>query len=111
MSLIRVEAVLDGSGVLRACKAEGHAGSGKAGGDIVCAAVSVLFRTAISILSGRDGVTIRFGAPEKGQLWLEADYQAEGKDFLSATGVFLLEGIKSVAQEYPKNCEINIQNI
>jgi uncharacterized protein len=93
---------------LKACKADGHAGAGKAGSDIVCAAVSVLFRTAISVLSGRDGITIRFGAPEKGQLWLEADYKAEGKDFLSATGVFLIEGLKSVSQEYPKNCKISI---
>jgi uncharacterized protein len=69
-----------------------------------------LFRTAISILSGRDGITIRFGAPEKGQLWLEADYMAEGKGFLYATGIFLIEGLKSVAQEYPKNCKISIKN-
>ncbi|GBU28900.1 hypothetical protein R84B8_02462 [Treponema sp. R8-4-B8] len=102
---------MDNDGVLRACKANGHAGAGKAGSDIVCAAVSVLFRTAISVLSHKDGITIRFGAPEKGQLWLEADYKAEGKDFLSATGVFLIEGLKSVAQEYPKNCEISIKNI
>jgi uncharacterized protein len=115
---------------LRACKASGHAGTGKTKGkirtfwrrwinkrtgdgkvkgDIVCAAVSVLFRTAISILSGRNGITIRFGAPEKGQLWLEADYKAEGKDFLSTAGVFLIEGLKSVAQEYPKNCKITIR--
>jgi len=120
---------LDDDGVLRACKASGHAGTGKTGGkirtfwrrwinkragdgkvkgDIVCAAVSVLFRTAISVLSGRDGITIRFGAPEKGRLWLEADYKAEGKDFLSATGVFLIEGLKSVARDYPKNCKISI---
>jgi len=68
-----------------------------------------LFRTAITVLSGRDGITIRFGAPEKGQLWLEADYQAEGKDFLSAAGIFLTEGLSSVAQEFPKNCEISIR--
>jgi uncharacterized protein YsxB (DUF464 family) len=100
---------LDDSGVLKACKADGHAGAGKAGGDIVCAAVSVLFRTAISILSGRDGITIKFGAPEKGQLWLEAEYNAEGKDFLSTAGVFLIEGLKSVSQEYPNNCRISIK--
>jgi len=68
-----------------------------------------LFRTAITVLSGKDGITVKFGAPEKGQLWLEADYQAEGKEFLSAVGVFLTEGLKSVAQEYPKNCEISIR--
>jgi hypothetical protein len=70
-----------------------------------------LFRTAVSILSGREGITIKFGAPEKGRLWLEADYQAEGKDFLSTAGVFLIEGLKSVAQEYPNNCKISISTL
>jgi hypothetical protein len=70
-----------------------------------------LFRTAVNILSGREGITVRFGAPERGQLWLEADYKAEGRDFLFAAGVFLIEGLKSVAQEYPKNCGIKISNL
>ena len=74
----------------------------------MCAAVSVLMRTALSVLSGREGVTIRGGAPAKGELWLEADYEAKGKDFLFAVGVFLIDGLKSVAQEYPKNCVLNI---
>jgi len=101
--VIEIETILEPDGTLRACKAEGHAGAGKAGADIVCAAVSVLMRTALSALSGRKGITLRGGAPEKGQLWLEADYNAEGKDFLFAAGVFLTEGLKSVAREYPKN--------
>ena len=104
--LIEIEAVLEGDGTLRACRVSGHAGAGKAGTDIVCAAVSVLIRTALSVLSGRKGVTVRGGAPEKGQVWLEADYNADGKDFLFAAGVFLIEGLKSVAQEYPGNCKI-----
>jgi hypothetical protein len=49
------------------------------------------------------------GAPEKGQVWLEADYDAEGKDFLSACGVFLIEGLKSIAQEFPENCNLAIK--
>jgi len=108
--VIEIETILEPDGTLRACKAEGHAGAGKAGADIVCAAVSVLMRTALSALSGRKGITLRGGAPEKGQLWLEADYNAEGKDFLFAAGVFLTEGLKSVAREYPKNCKITIKN-
>jgi len=108
--LVEIEAVLEGDGTLRACKALGHAGAGKAGTDIVCAAISVLMRTAFSILSNRKGITVRGGAPEKGNLWLEADYNAEGKDFLFAAGVFLIEGLRSVAQEYPKNCKITLKN-
>jgi uncharacterized protein YsxB (DUF464 family) len=101
---------LEGDGTLRACKASGHAGAGKAGADIVCAAVSVLMRTALSALSGRKGIILKGGAPEKGNLWLEASYDAEGKDFLFAVGVFLIEGLKSVAQEYPKNCKLTFKN-
>jgi len=102
---------LEDDGTLRACKASGHAGAGKAGTDIVCAAVSVLMRTALSVLSGKNGIIVRGGAPEKGQMWLEADYNAEGKDFLFASGIFLIEGLKSVAMEYPENCKLIIRRI
>jgi len=109
--LIVIEAVLDKSGVLRACKASGHAGAGKTGSDIVCAAVSVLLRTAINTLSGKEGIIINSGAPEKGQFWLEIDYKAEGKDFLYAVGEYLINGLSSVAQEYPKNCKLTVKNL
>jgi uncharacterized protein YsxB (DUF464 family) len=108
--LIKIEAVLDENGTLRACKANGHAKAGKAGTDIVCAAVSVLMMAALNTLSGREGVTLRAGAPEEGQLWLEADYnEAKGRDFLFAAGEFLINGLKSVAQEYPKNCRLKLK--
>ena len=107
--MIRIEAVIDGEGVLRSCKASGHAKAGKTGTDIVCAAVSVLMRTACNILSSRNGIIFRSGAPEKGQLWLDVEYAAEGKDFLFAAGVFLIEGLKSIAQEFPQNCSITIK--
>ena len=108
--MIEIKAVLDGDGILRSCRASGHAKAGKAGTDIVCAAVSVLMRTACCILSNRKGIIFRGGAPEKGQLWLETEYDAEGKDFLFAAGVFLIEGLKSIAQEYPQNCTLAIKN-
>ena len=108
--LIEIEAVVEGDGTLRACRASGHAGAGKSGADIVCAAVSVLMRTALSVLSGKKGITVRGGAPAKGQMWLEAEYDAEGKGFLYVAGLFLIEGLWSVAQEYPKNCKITIKN-
>jgi uncharacterized protein YsxB (DUF464 family) len=84
---------------------------GKKGTDIVCAAVSVLMRTALAILSGKEGITAKGGAPEPGFLWMEADYTAEGKDFLFAAGVFLIEGLRSVTMEFPKNCTLTIRRI
>jgi uncharacterized protein len=107
--VIEIEAVLDDDGVLRTCTAEGHAKAGKSGTDIVCAAVSVLMRTALSVLSNRVGITVRGGAPKPGQMWLEAEYNADGMEFLSAAGGFLLEGLRSVAEEFPKNCKLDIR--
>jgi uncharacterized protein YsxB (DUF464 family) len=107
--MIEIEAVLDSNGVLKACTVSGHAGAGKTGSDIVCAAVSVLMRTAVRTLSGRKGITIRCNAPEPGFLSLEAGYTAGGRDFLSAAGVFLTEGLASVAEEYPENCKLSIR--
>lgn len=107
--MIEIEAFVDPGGVLRACKVSGHAGAGKAGADIVCAAVSVLMRSAIRTLSGRKGITVRGGAPEPGLLWMEADYTADGREFLSAAGVFLTEGLRSVAEEFPDYCRLNIR--
>jgi uncharacterized protein YsxB (DUF464 family) len=107
--VIEIEAVLDEDGVLLTCTAEGHSKAGKAGTDIVCAAVSVLMRTALSVLSNRVGITVRGGAPKPGQMWLEANYDADGKVFLSAVGDFLIEGLRSVAEEFPKNCKLDIR--
>jgi uncharacterized protein YsxB (DUF464 family) len=108
--LITIEAVVDQNEILSYCKASGHAGAGKAGADIVCAAVSVLMRTAFKTLSEKKGIVIRGDAPKPGQLWLEVDYSEEGREFLSAIGFFLLEGIRSVAEEYPDYCRLIIRN-
>jgi uncharacterized protein YsxB (DUF464 family) len=66
-------------------------------------------RTAVRTLSGRRGITIRYDAPEEGFLFLEADYTAEGREFLNAAGVFLTEGLASVAEEYPQHCRLTIR--
>ena len=107
--MIEIEAVVDQAGILKSCSAKGHAGAGKAGFDIVCAAVSVLMRTAIKTLSDREGITIRGDVPEPGLVWLQAEYSAEGKNFLSAAGVFLIEGLRSVAEEFPDYCKLAIR--
>jgi len=109
--LIDIETVLDKDGVLSSCKAAGHSGAGRTGNDIVCAAVSVLMRTVVRTLSGREGITIRCDAPEPGFLNLETGYSAEGKQFLFAVGEFLVNGLESVAEEFPENCKLTIRRI
>ncbi|MDR1443524.1 MAG: ribosomal-processing cysteine protease Prp [Treponema sp.] len=109
--MIRVSVTLDGAGALRACRVRGHAGLGPRGADLVCFAVSVLVRTVLRTLSGRPGIDVRGGAPNRGLLWMEADYKAEGRDFLAAAGAFLVEGLRSVSEKYPDCCCITIEPI
>lgn len=108
--MIAVVIVLDEEGILKSCHVAGHAGFGAKGEDIVCASVSVLVRTAVRVLSGREGIQVQAGAPQRGSCWIEIEHTAEGKDFLYAVGEFLLEGLESVSAEYPKHCQVNIKN-
>ena len=107
--MIQADVVLDKAGLLRSCRVSGHAGAGKRGNDIVCAAVSVLTRTLIRVLSGRKGITIRGDIPERGNFLMEAEYTPEGREFLAATGAFFTEGLLWVSAEFPGNCKVIIE--
>jgi len=107
--MIQVEVVLDGAGLLSSCRVTGHAGAGKRGSDIVCAAVSVLTRTIVQVLAGRKDVAVRACIPERGNFSMEAEYIPEGREFLAAAGSFLIEGLLSVSAEFPEYCRVNIE--
>jgi len=110
--MIKINITLDQKGILKTCLASGHANAGKIGNDIVCAAVTVLMRTATNILSNQEGITIKSSAPKKGKLGFNVEYStAEGLVFLYHTSIFLIDGLKSVAQEFPKNCNLIIQRL
>jgi hypothetical protein len=70
-----------------------------------------LLRTAVRVLSDKEGITIRWDAPEPGHLSLETDYTEEGKEFLLSTGIFLTEGLASVAEEYPEHCTLKTSKL
>jgi uncharacterized protein YsxB (DUF464 family) len=107
--VITIDVALDEAGLLRSCVVKGHAEAGPKGGDIVCAAVSVLTRTALLALSRREGIIVRGKAPERGVFSMEADYTREGREFLAAAGAFLLEGLELVSREYPDYCTMQIR--
>lgn len=107
--MIQIDAALNGDGLLTSCYIQGHAGAGLKGSDIVCAAVSVLARTTIAVCTNRTGVSVCSTASERGLLQMDFEYTREGMDFLYAVGVFLIEGLKSICQEYPQNCRMNIK--
>ena len=107
--MIQAEVVLDEAGLLRSCRIQGHAGAGKKGSDIVCAAVSVLARSIIRVLSGRKDITIRGNIPEQGDFSMETEYSDEGREFLAGAGAFLTEGLLSVAAEFPDYCKVRME--
>jgi uncharacterized protein YsxB (DUF464 family) len=109
--VISIEISVDSGGLVRSCHAAGHAGAGPAGGDIVCAAVSVLVRTFVRVISPHPGITAQFSAPMRGEFEFSADYTEEGESFLYCAGLFLLEGFKSLAEEYPKSCILKITSL
>ena len=88
---------------------EGHAGAGERGSDIVCAAVSVLTRTIVRVLSGREGIVIRGNISGKGSFHIDVDYIEECRDYLAAAGDYLREGLQSVAEEFADSCMVEIE--
>lgn len=93
--------------------ASGHAGKGNRGTDIVCAAVTVLLRTTITVLSDYSGTI-----PENG---LKLDVRTTGRGYLAFCVTafsenempllryaydFLLAGLNSLSEEFPEAVEI-----
>ncbi|AEJ18937.1 ribosomal-processing cysteine protease Prp [Gracilinema caldarium] len=107
--MVAVDVVLDPAGLIKSCKVSGHAGAGPRNGDVVCAAVSVLSRTALRTLTKTDGVTARGKAPQRGELFMEIDYTEASKDQVAGITAFLLEGMLSVSEEFPEHCCVRIQ--
>jgi hypothetical protein len=40
---------------------------------------------------------------------MEAEYSPEGREFLAGAGAFLIEGLLSVAGEFPDYCKLIIE--
>lgn len=96
------------SGVLLSFEASGHAGFAKKGKDIVCSAVSILFRTAVSVLEKCDDVKLEVNAKERGFLKVEIakideaeNLSEKTKEKLEFLSEFLTEGLQSIEDEYP----------
>ena len=85
---------------------EGHAGYAEEGQDIVCAAVSVLLRTAIHSLSAVPGIKVTADAPERGNVSFrvcmeQTPLQDAAAYMLRYARTFLANGFSDLAAEYP----------
>jgi uncharacterized protein YsxB (DUF464 family) len=107
--MIRIELSFNKRDLLKSCRVSGHSDAAPKGEDIVCAAVSVLTRTAYSVLSKRKELKIRASAPKRGEFQMEIDDAGTDEAFLFAVGTYLQEGLQSVSAEFPHYVEVCIE--
>jgi uncharacterized protein len=107
--MIRATAVLSAGGNLLSFKATGHADAGARGYDIVCAAFSVLARTAYRALGGLPGIELRGSAPERGSVSFEARGAAASVERAAGIADFLVAGMGDLARDYPDAVEFVVE--
>jgi len=106
--MIRATAVLGADACLLSFEAIGHAASGNHGHDIVCAAFSVLARTAYRALEGLPGMGIRGSAPESGSLSFEVFKSATSVERAAGITDFLVVGMGDLARDFPEAVDFKL---
>ena len=90
-------------------KAEGHAGAGVYGSDILCAAVSVLMQTlANEVENAAKGGSVAKGNVERGHGWMKVEVTpfASTENMVDAWVNFVKDGLDAIAQDYPDNVNL-----
>ena len=90
-------------------KAEGHAGAGVYGSDILCAAVSVLMQTlANEVENAAKGGLVAKGNVERGHGWMKVEVTpfVSTEDMVDAWVNFVKDGLDAIAQDYPDNVNL-----
>ena len=108
--MVRVVVGLYPSGCLKSLTAEGHAGPASPGSDPVCAAVSVLIRTALNVLEREPEIDFHGDLPGEGQASITvASYREEAGQRLLGVTRFLLTGLSDLADEYPQRVSMRVE--
>lgn len=95
-------------------KAKGHAGAGKCGQDIVCAAVSCLMQTLANEVeeAARAGL-VALGAVAHGEGWMRVEVTPthESSDMVEAWVELVQDGLDALAESYPENVELMVNMV
>ena len=95
-------------------KAKGHAGAGKYGQDIVCAAVSCLMQTLANEVeeAARAGL-VALGAVAHGEGWMRVEVTPTHKscDMVEAWVELVQDGLDALAESYPENVELEVNMV
>lgn len=92
-------------------KAEGHAGAGKYGQDVVCAAVSVLLQTlANEVTEAARAGLLAVGVVAHGDGWMKVEMTPtdQTQDMVEAWVQLVQDGIDALAESYPENVELTV---
>ena len=107
--MIQVQIEIDQRRCLQLIRAQGHAGAGRPGRDIVCAAVSTLLRTTARVLYQHPGIVAESDAPDRGRLTLAiGNSHQRANDYLRGVSDLLLCGLQDIARDYPDKINLTI---
>lgn len=107
--MITLTLQLHPDGCLAAVRATGHAGWGKRGEDIVCAAAAALVRTAGRLLEAEPGLQAAGEAPFPGRVSLSLEKPPEERrERVRGITDFLVRGLLDLESEYPDNIAVEI---
>lgn len=107
--MIRAKVVLDKEGRVLGFDAEGHAESASRGYDVVCAAFSVLARTAYRALEALPGIELKGAASEPGSLDFEVIRPAANAERAAGIADCLVTGMRDLARDYPGAVAFSIE--
>ena len=95
-------------------KAKGHAGAGKYGQDIVCAAVSCLMQALANEVeeAARAGI-VALGAVAHGEGWMKVEVTPtrESCNTVEAWVELVQDGLDALAESYPENVELEVSMV
>lgn len=107
--MVLVTVVVDGNGMMRRATAAGHALGLQKGDNIVCAAVTILLRTAARLLESKNGVDVSGGPGARGEFSLTIESVDQDRvEFVKTTGDYLLRGIRDLQAEFPGECTLQV---
>ncbi len=110
--MIRIVLTFGDSGLLQTLTSRGHAKRTAALPSEVCAAVSVLLRTAARLFSHSEGIDAFGSAEKEGHLKLVIEKVARRRRewFMGAVDLLIL-GLQDLEEEYPGSLQIRRRNV
>ena len=107
--ILKIDLCLNSDNIIKYVTAEGHAGKSPVGENIICAAVSVLIRSAYRTIVKNSKVEACITAKGEGNLYFRIiQYEDSQKEWLKGISDYLITGIKDIETESPDSVKIVI---